>query len=130
MHSDFYWYDVSINSQQTGYIYLENNGHKDSSLDWEIDESYDWISSTPEDGEGLKPSDGKKQIFVNVKASGDYETARSGTFTIKNSDDPSDKETFDVFIETAEKKAKSKSIFDYSFGRFPFLKHIFTLFFS
>jgi len=119
------WSEVKPGDTRTGTIYVENIGEPDSKLDWEASESLDWVSCSPTDGQNLLPGT-TKPITITVEASENEEETRSGTITVKNSESPDDKLTFDVDI-TTEKKSRNRPLFFALFERFPLLERLLPL---
>lgn len=119
-NKDLEWSDVNPGTTKTGYISVTNIGDVDSKLDWEVEESKDWISCSPDSGSNLEYDD-SQQIRVTVYASNSHDTERSAIIKVKNSDDSNDFEEYNVMIETKEEKSKSFQINILKFLQYKFI---------
>ena len=117
------WDKVEPGDKKTGYIYVENVGDTNTELDWTVEESYDWIECNPTNGNNLKPHQGATRIEVTVTSPEEKGESRSGTITIKNKNNPSDRDKIDIYIKT-NRKIKGKTLFDFPTKLF-FIKYIF-----
>jgi len=111
------WIDVDPDSVVTGSFSIENDGHSDSKLDWEIVEYPSWgiWSFTPSEGEDLRPSDGKITIDVDVRAPDIKNDNYNGQIKIVNLDDEND---FDIVPVTLATPRGYNSIFIQILERF------------
>ena len=115
------WVDVELNSQLTGTIKVRNVGDVGSKLDWEVSESLDWVTCAPDCG--LDLAIGTTQtVKVVAKAPNRKGEKISGTISIFNSENPCDREVFNIKIET--KKARCRSIFSNIFEKFPIFQRL------
>jgi len=95
---------VQPNRNLTGKFLVENRGHENSSLSWEIIDYPDWGNWTfkPKEGDNLKTTQGPIAVVVSVISPDVNNEDFSGRITIRNKYDYEDIEYVDIGLSTVK----------------------------
>jgi len=121
------WQDKKGKETVEGSFIVENIGDQNSPLSWEIGSIPDWgeWTITPSNGDNIRPIDEEVTIQVSCIIPAGRGKTFSGSITVINSNNPSDRELIPISLSLPKQKHSflTNSIWD----SFPFLHYFFDL---